>query len=586
MSAPARPLFLHISPDWCGEERVVQLFRLNGQRGLCHEQGRLAEHLAWARAAGAPPLAPWPGVRLLTGLHRVDRPDRAPIEAWRFFPWLDAALPGAVFILTSRDPEAWIADRLSRQGGRIARTYARHLRCSVTDLPEIWLADWRAHLAAVEAHFGTDPRLVRLDIERETPDMLCARLWRWIDLPRRPPRRHWMAPPRPAEVAALLDRLDEEAPPAPLSTRPDARDRAALADELASFCLAGLTEGGAAPDGVSALYARWDGAGAPLRRDGSPWPVAIGPDPRDGRLRAHAAPGIQKLERLEGVLNDILALGRADAVHVDMEDARWIGADPSLAIGPPILCHNRREGARNAVLWPLPGQHAVGLPGFARAGTADAIAYEDKADRLIWRGNLSGTVPRPDGERRGPAAHDVLRRLLAARGDPAARAPIEAEMATLPRLAFVRRFAGDADIDAGLVMAHRHREAASDPALAPFCRPWMAPEVFHHYRYQLCLAGYDHPTNVLGALNSRSVVLKEDDGWEVFYSCLFQPWKHFIPIAKGAADIREKLAWARENPSLCKAMSEAARATVARLADAALLDGLRARVLDGIARAG
>ncbi|MFN3527116.1 MAG: hypothetical protein ACK4YU_13580, partial [Paracoccus sp. (in: a-proteobacteria)] len=47
----------------------------------------------------------------------------------------------------------------------------------------------------------------------------------------------------------------------------------------------------------------------------------------------------------------------------------------------------------------------------------------------------------------------------------------------------------------------------------------------------------------------RAVVLKEDDGWESFATGLFRPWRHYIPLAPGATDLAQRLAWARAPPT-------------------------------------
>ena len=46
------PLFIHIGPDGCGEERLARLFRRNGHPALCHDTGRLAEDILFAQATG------------------------------------------------------------------------------------------------------------------------------------------------------------------------------------------------------------------------------------------------------------------------------------------------------------------------------------------------------------------------------------------------------------------------------------------------------------------------------------------------------------------------------------------------------
>lgn len=87
------------------------------------------------------------------------------------------------------------------------------------------------------------------------------------------------------------------------------------------------------------------------------------------------------------------------------------------------------------------------------------------------------------------------------------------------------------------------------------------------YRYQLCLAGFDVGTSFIWAANSNSVVLNEEAGWEVYYSALFRPWEHYIPLGPGCGDLALRLDWARANPDACRAMSAAARAAVRMLSD-------------------
>ena len=567
------PVFFHISPDWCGQDRVVQLFRLNRHPAAGHEGGRLAEDLAHARAAGRVPLTGWGRARLFAGLHRIDRADRPLIEGWRAFPFIAAQRPDAAFILTTRDPEGWIADRLTRDAGSVARAYAVHLGCGTGDLPDIWLADWQAHLAAVDAFFAPgDPRLVRLDIDRETPVDLARRLAPLIDLPNHPPRLHWHPPAKASASAALIALLDDAPrPPAPVDD--------ALARDLAAFCLKGLAPDGDTLAGVSPLYAEWDGGDRVTRRDGSPWPVAFGPQDRGG-LRAFARPGIDpKLERMEGVVNQILSLGRRDPVRMDMQDGRRMGSSEGRPIGPPVLCHNRRAGARNAVLWPLPGFHTPGSPGAARAPCPDPIPWDRKQDRLVWRGNLSGRVPGT-----GPVSHLLLAELAAA--DQPRREALRPALMSIPRMATVARHIHDPDCDIGLVLAASLRAHGDDPFLAPYIRPRAGPAHFHRFRYQLMLEGYDHPAGFLTAINRQSVLLSEQDGWEVWYSGRFRPWEHFIPLERGAGDLRAKLDWARANPARCRDMSAAARAEVAALAAPGLQARMTALILDALAGLG
>lgn len=135
-------------------------------------------------------------------------------------------------------------------------------------------------------------------------------------------------------------------------------------------------------------------------------------------------------------------------------------------------------------------------------------------------------------------------------------------------------------------MAWGFRAFARDPWLAPCCTPRRDRAIFHRFRYRLCLTGYDQGSNVLGAIDSQSVLLAADDGWEVFYSGRLRPWKHYIPLERYGADIAEKLAWARGNPGECKAMSARARAEAAMLRLPATRRAIMARILDGLAATG
>ncbi|MTE00457.1 hypothetical protein GIY56_09165 [Paracoccus sp. YIM 132242] len=565
----AAPLFFHISPDNCGEGRLARLFRRNGHPAVCHDKGRLAEDILFARATGGAPLTLWPGTVLFAGLYRHAPHWRPPLEAWRQFAWLAGRFPQARFILTTRPPEDWILDRLTRDGGA-ARCHAHHRGCGTADLPDLWEADWHAHLAAVEAFFGTDPRLIRVDLDRDTPADLAARLDPL--LPMRHPgwQQGWFpeAEGAPPDLARLLT------PP------PAEQVDETYVEDVATFCLRGLESGAGQDGGLSEYFSIWDGAASVTSRHGAPRRIAVA----DGI--ALSAPGRHfKLIRAEGVINDALRLDRPMPLRIDMEDSRWFGSPQGEPLAAPVLCHNRRAGARNAVLWPLPDQHAIGLPGFDPDAAPDPVPWEDKLDRVVWRGMISGSGM-GEGVRTGPASHVLLRQLAEAGDDPAARQAAWDRLCNTNRLAFVRRWWGHPDFDLGVVMAWGFRDFARDPWLAPYCTPRQDRAFFRRFRYQLCLTGYDHGSNFIGAIDSRSVLLAEQDGWEVFYSGRFHPWKHYIPLERYGTDIAEKLAWARENPDDCKAMAAAARAEAAMLRKPATRRAIMARILDGLAAAG
>ena len=567
----AAPIFFHISPEWCGDARLVRLFRRNGHCAAMGENGDLAARILLAEAEGRVPFSGRDDIRLFAGLWRNDPFWQPPLEAWRRFAFLARTVPQAHFILTTRALDGWLLDRLTRDRGAVARCHAYHRGIPEADLPDLWRAEWNAHLAAVQDFFGDDPRLIRVDLDRESPHDLIDRLRPLISMPHKPVPLHWIAPPRAMRDDDLLAALDRVRAPAAID--PD------YVRDVAGFCLRGRAPGKGAVAGLSGYACLWDGGARVLDPAGAPRRIRVA-----GSV-AVSQPGRHfKLLRAEAVINDALRLGRRSPLSIDMEDSRWLGSDDGAVPGRPVLGHCRREGARNMVLWPLPGQHDVGLPGFDPAAPADPIAFEDKEDRLVWRGMISGSEMR-DTVRPGPASHVFLRQLAAAQDDADARQEAFGGLCRTSRMAFVRRFWDHPDFDLGVVMAWGYREFAADPLIAPYCVPRRKPGFFRRFRYQLCLTGYDHGSNFIPMIDSRSVLLKEEDGWEVFYSGRFKPWKHYIPVARYCADIEEKLAWARDNPRECKAMSAAARTECARLRDLPTRRAIMAAILDGLGEA-
>lgn len=576
MSAGLR--FIQISPDWCGERGLAQIFRQNGHKVACHDKGALAEDILFARARGKKPLRQHRDAVLLAGLHRVNTFWRVPLEGWRDIAYLDRCFPKACFILTTRDPDAWLLDRMTRDKGVIAQCYAHHLGLSHEALLERWSADFQSHIAAVTAHFRDDPRLIRVDIDRESPADLARRLRRYLPMPDLDDAASWF----PRETASLASRLDAVIDHAAPARRGDDTD---LVEDVAAYCLKGLAPGAGDPDCVSNLCADWDGGDRVINRQGKPLPFAFGQLPGQSQTSAilRATSDI-KLGRAEGVINDILRLGRRAAVRIDMQDARPFGGSPEDSPPGPVLCYNRRSGARNAVLWPLPGQHEIGAPGSVRADCPDVIPFDEKEDRLVWRGHISGSVQSPPGEPSGPV-QQFLVALQQAEDDPGAQVRLFGLLSRVPRLAFLRRWIDHPDMDLGMTLSWRFRDLATHPMLAPYARPREGPAFFHRFRYQLTLSGYDHGSNFIGAINAQSVLLKEEDGWEVYYLCRFKPWQHYIPVARFCTDIEEKLDWARANPDRCKQMSQAARAEVARLANPQARQLILSTILDGISAA-
>lgn len=536
-------------------------------------RGHLAEDAAYARARGDVPFAHWTaqgqkGGRLwLGGLFSAHYWDRRPIHIWAEGAWLARVLPHARFTLARRPVEDWLATAFALRGGDLARIAAHHRGVSRARLATLWAEEYRHH---IKTGGGVPAERVTV-YDPQDPAGVFSGVARALGGGGRPDKAPLIEARRDTTRPVRLRR------PAP---RPEA-ERARLANDLAAHALGDLVRNNSGYAACSEFFGAWDGENTVLDRKGRPLPLA-----RERAGLFIAAPGPDKRERLESTLNEVITLGRAGPLCVDMQDSRRLG--DSLPVGGPVLGHNRRAGAENVVLWPLPGLHTLGADGFALPRTADPVAFGDKADAAIWRGTISGHqwsggIPPGEGQKAQPgaAAHQLFARMAAAT-TPAARAAAFAAICEVPRMAFLRRFIGVEGFDIGLVLGWALRGFARYPELAPYLRPHLGAAAFYRFRYRICLDGYDVPSNLIPALQSRSVVLLEQAGWQVFYSALIRPWEHYIPLAPGGVDAAEKLDWARRHPARCRQISRAARAAMGALADPALRQAMQHRILDGI----
>ena len=60
-------------------------------------------------------------------------------------------------------------------------------------------------------------------------------------------------------------------------------------------------------------------------------------------------------------------------------------------------------------------------------------------------------------------------------------------------------------------------------------------------------------------MQSGSVVLSAASPWESFFTRLFEPWVHFVPIANDFSDLADKLDWCRANDDECRSIAQRAR---------------------------
>lgn len=354
----------------------------------------------------------------------------------------------------------------------------------------------------------------------------------------------------------------------------------AFAGRIAAFCLGTRTQTQAAEKlrFFGPGFTDWDGQDRFLDQFGRPSPLYR---KEDGTI----ATAIVEMEynRARSAIAEMDALGNRSPIRVDMHDARDYGLAKRGVSGTPVVGYNRRIGASNMVLWPLSSYHTIGAKQFVHATPIDPIPFEQKRDVACWRGNLTGRTNRAlaplDKKRR--FAFRILKDLENAVTDEEIWR-LHEEMMGITRYNLVRRYCLSKEINAALVFPKHHENVSKTALLEPLSKNRVGLDWFFQHKYILSLSGNDTGSNFLMAANSNSVVLKERDRWELFYTGEFRPWEHYIPLSVGALDVDEKLAWAKENPKACKDMVRAAQGVCARFASAEIRQAFLSEILHAL----
>ncbi|MEL7117100.1 MAG: hypothetical protein AAGP08_16210, partial [Pseudomonadota bacterium] len=84
-------------------------------------------------------------------------------------------------------------------------------------------------------------------------------------------------------------------------------------------------------------------------------------------------------------LNSYARHGGRPGVTSDFGDATRYGTARHITPAHPVVCYNRRAGAKNVVLWPLTGYHDPFLPTYLSEAPLDHTPFADKSDRCVWR---------------------------------------------------------------------------------------------------------------------------------------------------------------------------------------------------------
>ena len=562
------PLVLQIGFNRCGTKFLTSMFELNNYRARHWGNGAFAEDIFYSKQSNRIPFRQWSRAHFISDMECVHLMHKPMLEGFKEYRYLAKCFPQAIFILNERNVEEWIASRFCHQNGDYRKFHALHLGVREDELPEIWYSDWMSHIKECVNFFEGNDRFFRFNLDDDAVEGLCSNLSEWYQLDVIPKRTDaTRVKTRRAQIASVMDSLSVQEENK--TSRPMKFENQRFSEEIASHCLgeSAVSDDPFLREPMSNLFAEWDGRDRIIGKSGKPLPLIRLSGPQPGFFVADRQS--PKIERVQGIVNEHIKLGFNKAIRIDPEDSRRFGSGNLAPPRRPLLTYNRRDGVKNMVLWPLPGYHSPLAKGFVRNQPIDEIPFENKRDICAWRGNLTGMSFVEAGLKteKSRASFQILDDLAGRNRNQKSLDGIQRELLTLTRFKVVKTFFANPLFELGFSLPNKHKPAGLSSILSQYCKPSVPTNQFHKYKYLLSLSGHDTGSNFLWSASTNSVVLKEEDGWEVFYSSVFKPWEHYIPLKLGAGDLEEKLAWAQQNQSRCKEISAAAEQICIQLAN-------------------
>lgn len=550
-----RPLVFGIGLPHSGGRILPALFEGNGHVWRHHVNGKLAVNAAYCQATDAIPFTKWPDAVGFSGLYRSNKRHLPQLQPGDLIAFLARHFPRAYFIHTHRDPADWITARYLADGGDHRTAAAWHARLSVAELADHWEKEHANHAAQCVAVLRGKRRFLDFNVTSDPIDRMCDFLRRDFTL------MPDVALPDFTVIAEDMHSVvDQIAAVQPLRAAQPVDMN--FVQQVVDFAIETPSEPGRI-DALSANAVHWQSDTVFTTRTAEPAPMC---KTHDGTVLIDTTSG---WDRAQGALTELIAHGAKPRLTIDMMDARYVGSKGRHAAPARTVVYNRQIGAENLTLWPLPADHTLAPSGQPGGFPVDEIPFENKADRCVWLGTMTGRmspVLTPKGrERRGVS--NIRKQALDLTRTSQDWPDIVADLTCVPRYNIVKSLRNHPDFAVGLVLQDKWKQLAKSPAFVGMTAAERPRDWFYQFRYILSISGNDTGGNFLSAAASNALILKEEDGWELFYTEAFKPWVHYVPLAEGAQDAGEKLAWARAHPAESAKMARASTVMFERFAN-------------------
>lgn len=158
----------------CGTRTLANFFEQNGLRCVHWDGGRLAKAMFENLKTGRSLIHGYNDFQVFTDMEYTPSDGSASLQGFKLYPELAAEFTDALFILNTRDREAWIQSRVNHRSGKPQAYLEKWKRiyhtADVNEVTARWREDWDQHHRAVEEFFsGKSYRLLVFNIELDSP---------------------------------------------------------------------------------------------------------------------------------------------------------------------------------------------------------------------------------------------------------------------------------------------------------------------------------------------------------------------------------------------------------------------------------
>ena len=171
---PAFRIF-QIGFNRCGTTTLARFFRRNVIPSIHWHRGKLAVTMYNNLAAGRPLISGYGHKHFFADMETLTESEYLP--AYKLYPQLAKENPGALFLLNTRDCDAWLRSRILRKSYLKRYRMAKKLASNEAVVNE-WRRDWIEHHSAVRKFFDMHPdyRFLEFNIDLHKPEQLVGAL--------------------------------------------------------------------------------------------------------------------------------------------------------------------------------------------------------------------------------------------------------------------------------------------------------------------------------------------------------------------------------------------------------------------------